>query len=543
MASVSDPAARDAGDLERLLEEQAALRRVATLVASGAAETEIVSAVASEIGRLLDADTANALRWDGETLQVIGEWFVDGRELPTGRLYVFGGDTISARVIEAAAPARIDSADDLKSDFARKRWVELGIGASLGAPILVEGAVWGVVTVSRFPGREPFEAGAEDHLGDFAGLVAQAIANAAARAEMAALVEEQSALRRIATLVAGGRPPREVLSEVTAQVGRLFDAHAVHIVEWQGVLDEVAVVCAWTADPLPPPQEGDLLHPPPEGAIISVLETGSAYRSAEGDVAAIAAPLIINATLRGTLSVHRGPDRPFPPGAEARLRSFADLAAQSISNHRAQEELRASRARIVAAGDTARQRLERNLHDGAQQRLVSVSISLRVALARLAEDPDGARGLLAAAAEELTHALQDLRDLARGLHPAILSEHGLKPALEALVRRAQLPVTVANHVDGRLPAPVEAAAYYVVAEALTNVQRYAGATGVTVTVRCGDGQARVEVTDDGRGGATMSQGSGLRGLADRVEALGGRIELDSRRGSGTTVRALIPLEG
>jgi signal transduction histidine kinase len=538
MASVSETH----GDLARLLEEQAALRRVATLVASGAAETEIVSAVASEIGRLLDADTASALRWDGETLQVIGDWFAAERTLESGRIYTYGGDTISARVVEAGAPARVDSVDDLKSDFARTRWIELGLGASLGAPILVEGAVWGVVTVSRYAGRRCFAAGAENRLGDFAGLVAQAIANAGAQREMAALVEEQSSLRRIATLVAGGRPPREVLTEVTSQVGRLFDAHAVHVVEWQGVQDEVAVVCAWTADPFPPPQAGDVLHPNPQGAIISVLETGFAHRTAEGDASAIAAPLIINGTLRGTLSVHRAPDHPFPPGAEARLRSFADLAAQSISNHRAQEELRASRARIVRAGDTARERLERNLHDGAQQRLVSVSISLRVALARLAKEPEQASELLAAAAEELTLALQELRDLARGLHPAILTEHGLKPSLDALARRAQLPVTVANDVAERLPAPVEAAAYYVAAEALTNVQRYAGASSATVTVRCSDGLARVEVVDDGKGGASMNDGSGLRGLADRVEALGGRFELVSLPGSGTTVRAIIPVD-
>jgi signal transduction histidine kinase len=540
MASTSDPA-RGADELARLLDEQAALRRVATLVASGTAEREIISAVASEIGRLLGADTAAALHFDGETLQVIGDWFEDDRRFEASRTYTYGGDTISARVIATAGPARIDSADDLRSDFARERWAQLGIGASLGAPIVVDGEVWGVVTVSRYTGNPPFDPGAEHRLADFAGLVAQAIANAEARREMAALYEEQAALHGIATLVASGRPPEEVLAEVTAQVGRLFDAHAVHILEWAGVKDEVVVVCAWTADLAPPPKAGDLMHPDPEGAIISTIEAGHARRSAETDASAIAAPLIINGTLRGTLSAHRGADHPFPAGAEPRLRSFADLAAQSISNEQAQEELRASRARIVNAGDTARQRLERNLHDGAQQRLVSVSISLRVALARIDADPEQSRELLTAAADELGHALQDLRDLARGLHPAILSEHGLRPALEALARRAQFPVTVDNDVAERLPAPVEAAAYYVVAESLTNVAKYAKATAVTVGVRCSDGFARVEVTDDGVGGAQIAEGSGIRGLADRVEALGGRFELDSRPGAGTTVRAFIPL--
>jgi signal transduction histidine kinase len=530
-----------------LLEEQAALRRVASLVASGAGEPEIVSAVTSEVGRLFAADTANTLRWDGQTLQVVGDWHLNGRPGDAGRVFSFGGDTISARVIEAASPARVDSAADLTSRFARARWEQLGIGASIGAPIVVDGGIWGVVTASRSAGRDPFETAVENQLGDFAVLVAQAIANVEARREMAALLEEQSTLRRIATLVAGGRPPAEVLSEVTKDVGRLFDAHAVNIVRWDGVLDEVVVVSGWTAEGSEAPAEGDRLYPGPDSATIAVLETGLA--SLAGGTApdgaaesVIAAPVIINASLRGALSAHRALDEPFRAGAEVRLRSFADLAAQSISNDRAQQELRASAARIVREGDAARQRLERNLHDGAQQRLVSVSISLRFALSRLATNPDRARELLETAAEELSHALQDLRDLARGLHPAILSDRGLGPALEALAGRTHVPVKIANRAEERLPQPVEAAAYYVVAESLTNVAKYAGASRVAVDVRCLDGVARVEVVDDGIGGATPSDGSGLRGLADRVEALGGRLEIHSPPAGGTSVRAFIPIE-
>jgi signal transduction histidine kinase len=546
MGSTLKTAAEGADDLARLLEEQAALRRVATLVAGGAAEVEIASAVTSEIGLLFSGDVANTMRWDGQSLQVIGDWRTDGQPEATGRIFSFGGDTISARVIAASAPARIDSPADLYSEFGQARWAELGIGASIGAPIVVANRIWGVVTVSRHVGAAPFERGAEEHLANFAGLVAQAIANSQARRDVAALIEEQSALRRIATLVAGGRPPSEVLHELTAQVGRLFEARAVELVEWEGVLDEVVIVNAWTAGPLPPPQRGGRLHPDPDGATIRVLETGLASRSIDaapgGPVeSVIAAPVIINASLRGALAARRGEDQPFPADAEQRLRSFADLAAQSISNDRTQRELRLSRARIVREGDAARRRLERNLHDGAQQRLVAVSMSLRLAHARFESDPERARELLASASEELTHALQELRDLARGLHPAILSERGLAPALEALARRSQLPVTIANAVQDRLPESIEAAAYYVVAESLTNAAKYAGASRVTVAVRCGDGLARVEVVDDGAGGATVSEGSGLQGLADRVEALGGRFEVDSPPGSGTAVRAFIPL--
>jgi PAS domain S-box-containing protein len=204
-------------------------------------------------------------------------------------------------------------------------------------------------------------------------------------------------------------------------------------------------------------------------------------------------------------------------------------------------ELQASRARIVEAGDAERRRLERNLHDGAQQRLVSLSLTLRLAKARLRESPEAAEELLAAAAEELARALEELRELARGIHPAVLTERGLEPALETLVGRAPIPVAVQSELDGRLPPSVEAAAFYVVSEALANVTKYAEASSVEVRVGRANGNAVVEVADDGVGGADPARGSGLRGLADRVEALHGRLEVESRPGEGTLVRAEIPV--
>ena len=191
------------------------------------------------------------------------------------------------------------------------------------------------------------------------------------------------------------------------------------------------------------------------------------------------------------------------------------------------EELAASRTRIVTAGDVERRRLERNLHDGAQQRIVALSLSLRVALAKLDADPAAAGALLADAGEELSLALDELRELARGLHPAVLSDRGLRAAVEALASRAPVAVELAEMPDERLPAPVEAAAYYLIAEALTNVAKYAAATAVRVRVVAGAGSVTVEVTDDGVGGADPAGGSGLRGLADRVEALGGSLEVHS----------------
>jgi signal transduction histidine kinase len=205
------------------------------------------------------------------------------------------------------------------------------------------------------------------------------------------------------------------------------------------------------------------------------------------------------------------------------------------------EELRASRARIVEAGTHERRRLERNLHDGAQQRLVALSLTLRLAQAKLRKDPDSADELLTGAQDELTLALGELRELARGIHPAVLSDRGLAAALEALAGRAPIAVELAGVPEERLPEPIEAAAYFVIAEALTNVVKYAHATSATVSVSRDNGCAVVEVADDGIGGADPDRGTGLRGLADRVSALDGSMQLDSPAGAGTRLRAEIPV--
>jgi PAS domain S-box-containing protein len=227
-----------------------------------------------------------------------------------------------------------------------------------------------------------------------------------------------------------------------------------------------------------------------------------------------------------------GPDQPF-------LVTGMDVTDRT----RHEAELRSSRARIVEAASVERRRLERNLHDGAQQRLVSLSLFIRLALGKVREDPDGAEALLTNASDELARALEELRELARGIHPAVLTDRGLEPALLSLVTRVPVPVTVAEAPKDRLPEPVEAAAYYVVAEALTNVAKYANANAATVRVSRDNGRAVVEVADDGIGGADATRGSGLRGLADRVEALDGTLHVTSPPGGGTTIRAEIPVEG
>src|SRR3954452_9814463 len=252
---------RQFSELERVVDEQAALSRVATLVGAGATEDEIASAVSFEIGELFGAQHASVVRWDGDTIRVIGSWGADTAGVrPAGTVLGYGGDTISARVRDTGAPARIDAPADLKTDFARQRWAELGWPAAIGAPIIVDRKVWGVVTASRTGQGDALPDGGEERLREFSALVAQAIVNAEARRETESLLAEQSSLRQIATLVAGGRPQAEILHAVAAAGGAVFGAAHVTLVRWEGVQDEVVVAAAWSAPAFTPVLVRSLLH-------------------------------------------------------------------------------------------------------------------------------------------------------------------------------------------------------------------------------------------------------------------------------------------
>jgi signal transduction histidine kinase len=229
---------------------------------------------------------------------------------------------------------------------------------------------------------------------------------------------------------------------------------------------------------------------------------------------------------------------PLPTGTEAKLAGFTELAGTAIANAEAQVALTASRARIVATADATRRRIERNLHDGAQQRLVCLSLDARAAQAAAPPDTSEQFGHLATGMDEV---LEDLREIARGLHPAILADGGLQPALKTVARRSAVPVHLDVQIEGRLPDPVEITAYYTVCEALANATKHAHATAVEVEAVASDGILHLRVRDDGRGGADFSQGSGLVGLKDRVEAIGGRLRLHSLPGTGTTLEIDLPL--
>jgi signal transduction histidine kinase len=378
---------------------------------------------------------------------------------------------------------------------------------------------------------------------------------AAMTAERAALADEQAALRRVATLVASDAAPSRVFAQVTEEVGRLLGLPGANVMQYDGVRS-VTVVGAWSAHGPPRFPVGERLDLDGDTVVARVVHSGEAarverYEHASGELAtrvlsagyraAVAAPVNVGGRLWGVLAAASTSADPLPADIEQRLVDFADLVAQALANADAYEKLAASRARLVEVGDAERQRLERNLHDGAQQRLVSVALELSMAAGKLEKDPAAARDLLATAQADLARGLDELRELARGIHPVVLTERGLGPALDALVTRAPVPVEVTALPDERLAAPVEAAAYYVVAEAITNVAKYAHASSATVSIGRANATATVTVADDGIGGADPTSGTGLRGLAARVEALNGRLDVDSPRGGGTRITAEIPL--
>ena len=354
------------------------------------------------------------------------------------------------------------------------------------------------------------------------------------------LLEEQAALRRVATMVARGTDRLGVITAVAEEVGRLLDADVTNLVRFEG--EYGTIVGGWSGGLMPQAPIDFRVSMDRDSTAARVRDAGRATRvdldNESGEVftslremgvrASVGAPIVVDGEIWGAVIVGSTRQVSFAPDAEQRLTEFAELVAQALANAEAREELAASRKRLVEAAQLERRRLERNLHDGAQQRLVGLALTLRL----VERQVDGAaRDMLARASAELAEALEELRELARGLHPAVLTDHGLEAALGALAARAPLPVEVSVDLDARPAEPLEAAAYFVVAEALTNVARYASARGASVSVRREADAVLVEVTDDGAGGADPNAGTGLRGLTDRVEALGGRLEVESPRGA------------
>jgi signal transduction histidine kinase len=386
----------------------------------------------------------------------------------------------------------------------------------------------------------------EERLAAFAELVATAIANAQARADLRTNADEQAALRRVATLVADAARPPEVFAAVVEEAGRLLEAETTFLARYDAD-DNVTLVGVSSAidDVSPigsrwPVEERDvsaLVRESGRPARIDHRDAPDAY----GIRSAVAAPITVEGLLWGLMGIVSTSEDPVAPGLEARLAGFTDLVATAIANAQTRAELMASRARIVASADRTRRQMERDLHDGAQQRLVSLTLQLRAAQEMVPARHAELAAELEGAAAGLTKAMDELREFAHGIHPAILSERGLGPALKALRRRSAVPVELDVRTDGRLPERVEEAAYFVISEALANAAEHAGASAVAVEVEVADGALRISVQDDGVGGAGGPRGSGLVGLKDRVEALGGLFTVESPPGAGTSVRAELPL--
>jgi signal transduction histidine kinase len=426
------------------------------------------------------------------------------------------------------------------------------------------GVVLGVLA-GEFFFAPPYDSLRVDVEPDLVALVAFVVVGAAVAiliAVLARLAGEQvssgqveAALRRVATLVARGASPGEVFAAVSEEAGQLLQADRTAMIRYES--DGTAtLVAAWsrtgdaarvgareplggnnlttiisqTRRPARMESYADVSGP------VGRAARGAGYRAAAGT------PIIVDGRLWGVM-VDASIQRPLAPDIEARLASFTELVATAVSNAGNLAELRASRARIVATADETRRQIERDLHDGAQQRLVSLALALQTAQAAVPPGLGDLEGQLARVAEGLVNVLDDLREMARGIHPAILAEGGLGPALKTLARRSSVPVELDVQAPAWLPERIEVAAYYVVSEALTNAAKHAHASVIQVSAEAVGTVLHLRVRDDGAGGADPVRGSGLIGLKDRVEALGGTIIIHSPAGAGTSLHAELPLTG
>jgi PAS domain S-box-containing protein len=528
-------------DLQTLADEQAALRHVATLVAEGASPSEVFSAVAEGVAHVLGVPGINMIRFDQEQAATkIAGWGTSPLEL--GSHWSLDDPSVMGSIARADRPARIESYEETGGQFAQIA-LSVGIRSGVGAPILVDGATWGaVIAYSAGPERLPDDA--ESRLLRFTELMATAVSNVQARDRLHDLVEEQRALRRVATLIARETEPRRVFDQACTEARQLLGAD--QVVVGRFTLDggdlEILGISGRHKDHAVAP--GRI-----SAASRSLLEViGRTSSSASGGLGLdrvssepgceVGAPVLVEGQLWGALVVDS--DHNLPADSEATVTRFAEMVATSVAHAAARAKLLASRARLVTAGDEARRRLQRDLHDGAQQRIVASVIDLQLAEERFDTDAASARQRVHSALASLEAGLEELRELAAGLHPRILTRGGLHAAVDALAARCHLPVMIAVP-RRRYPPQLEAATYFVVAEALANVTKHARATRARVNVEESDGELLISIEDDGVGGADPGNGTGLRGLADRVEALGGQWHVQSAIGNGTLLSASLPV--
>jgi signal transduction histidine kinase len=551
-------------ELRSFAEEQAALRRVATLVAGGAPPEEVFTAVTAEAGRLLEVDFTHLGRYDPDgAATTAGVWNPTGGvgPVPGETRWSLGGWNVTTLVFETGRPARIDDYADASGAGAvvGRQW---GFRSAVGVPISVERQLWGFM-LAAYTHEEPLPSDTEARLAGFTELVATAIANAEgcaqledSRDELRRLADEQAALRRVATLVAHGVRPEEIFAAVSDEVGRLVGTDSATVMRFDDDRPGIVFVgvASNTSDAYPLGARWEFQ----DGmASAEVYRTGRSARGGARDwstvegpvgethhrlgiVSTVASPIVVEGRLWGAMAVQS--QEPLPMDTDERLEKFTELLATALANADSKSELAASRARIVAAADDARRRIERDLHDGTQQRLVALGLALRMAQSTEPSNRSALQTQIGRVADELDEVHEELREISRGIHPAVLSEGGLGPALRGLARRAALPVDVDIQTGTRAADRIEVAAYYVVSEALTNTTKHARASCARVTVGQRDALLHLSIRDDGIGGADPAGGSGLIGLRDRVQALSGSIEVNSPPGDGTAILVELPLQ-
>ena len=525
------------------------------LVAEAVAASDVFAAVATEVAGLFDVPLVGLFRYEREGLATVIAGAGD-MSANVGRPWPCPADDpdLVASLQRTGRPLRIDDYTHIRSAVSQPVR-ELGIGKAAGVPVIVGGRVWGAVVVAGNYQRPPLPADTLDRLAAFTELVATAIANSDARTVIERLAGEQAALRRVATLVARGADTGEVFAAVAREVSEVMHlpVAAVQRYEEDG---ETTTVLAARSDRPHPFQPGTCWPYHASGLAGRLRQTGRAGRVVDisrrrGAFAAQArevglhsvagAPNIVDGAVWGLVTI-ASTDGPLPDRAEDRLAAFTELLGTAIANTQSRAELSASRARIVAAADQTRRRLERDLHDGIQQRLVSLALKARTIEMMTPRPADKIRGELSRLADGLGTAMDELREVSRGIHPAILSEAGLGPALEALARRSAVPVELDLNLGPRLGEHVEAAGYYIASEAITNVAKHAQASVIDMRADGCDGALTLTISDDGKGGADPSRGSGLIGLKDRVEALGGTISVLSPPGRGTALHVHLPAD-
>ena len=528
-------------DLQALADEQTALRRIAELTAQEAPAEAVLQAVAVQASRLAGVEFGMVLRFvaaDGSS-EIVA---LDGApaNFTLGMRASGSGDGSVHRVWRTGRATRVDDLGAMSG-----RWPQMasrfGFSTSAGVPILLQGGLWGALIVA---GREPMPPAIESHLADFAELVSTAISAAQARAALRVLADEQAALRRVAELVARGAALDEVFAAVATEASKLLGDLAAALLRYDA--GDVAVAVAACNSPAPlglripsgiGTATGEVLRTGRAVRVDSFEETGLAEIARKLDVqAGVAVPVVVEGRVWGALTTST-PGSPLPSDTEDRLAQFAELAAAAIANADNKAKLTASRARAIATADETRRRLQRDLHDGAQQRLVHAIISLKLA-GSAAADGHPAAGFIEEALVHAQRANRELRDLVHGIMPASLTRGGLRAGLESLVADLALPVDIEVTVP-RLHPQLETTAYFIVAEALTNVVKHAHATRATVNIALDGSTTRITVQDDGRGGADPAHGTGLTGLLDRVEASDGTLVISSPCGGGTTLRATL----